>query len=130
MPYEEELFTVWASMTKDIWLLDLRNPTRVERVGHGFGGPLKLHHRNGKRIVIKWPSYTQWSGVGCREANPTTYVLLEIVEEPAMSRSISGETLKLMPGRVRARQLEEIEPGRKRRLVTELVERCDKEARR
>ncbi len=112
---------------RDVWLLDLRNPDRVEHSGHGYGGPLKLYHRDRNYIIIKWPSYTQWSGVGCRDSNQTTYFLLRITEEdPMIDRSFVGKPPKKWPGWAKAIKVKEIEPGRKRSLVKALVEECKK----
>ena len=111
---------------RSLWLLDLRNPDRVKHSGHDYGGPLKLHYRDRNFIIIKWPSYTQWSGVGHRDANKTTYFLLRIVEDDPMSRTLGTRPPEKLVGYVRASEVKEIEPGRKRSLVKALVEECKK----
>lgn len=111
---------------RDTWLLDLRKPDQVKRSGHDYGGPLKLHHRDRNYLIIKWPSYSQWSGVGCRASNKTTYFLLRIIEEDPMARTLGTRPSWKMEGHVRAVEVKQIEPGRKRTLIKALVEECKK----
>lgn len=105
--------------------LDCRDPDRVRQPGVDHGGPLKLVHRTdpdnafpvlGEFIVVKWPAYTQWSGRGERSANATEYWLMEVTEEA------SDENHHLTTCRV----VREIEPGRKRSLVSALKDAADR----
>ena len=95
--------------------LDLRDPERVKHCGHDHGGPLELHHRAGCFIVIKWPSYTQWAGRGVRGANKVVYYLYKILQEP-----LKGEFWHVCELR------REIEPGRKRQPVKDMMAEADR----
>lgn len=112
-------------MKGEKWRINIRDPENVVRNGHAYGGPLKLYHRNGRFIIVKWPSYTQWSGVGHRESNKVEYYLMEITEKDPPGARIDGKPAQPWVGWVMATQLREIEPGRKRNIVKELKAECD-----
>ena len=112
-------------MDKTPMRLALQNPDYVTRNGVNYGGPLKLHHRTDKNsalptaseyLVIKWPSYTQWSGVGARSSNRTEYWLVQVVREPKLGDH----------GFWLCRSIREITPGRKRAPVKKLIEECER----
>lgn len=111
------------SKTGEIYHLRLGNPKKVDRRGHDYGGALKLHHRTDdgsnaypitdEIIIVKWPSYSQWSGVGHRESNKVEYWMLRVVTEPDESVYTECEFIK------------GIDPGRKRSLVKAFVKEAD-----
>lgn len=109
----------------ELYHLRLKNPARVDRRGHDYGGMLKLHHRTdvdnahpvvGEIIVVKWPSYSQWSGVGHRESNTVEYWMLRVVALPEEEKGERYTTCSFIKG---------IEPGRKRSLVKALIAEAD-----
>jgi hypothetical protein len=100
---------------------DLRNPEQVHEPGKDHGGPLKLCHRVlegkiqlGEHLIVKWPSYSQWAGVGERANNPVEYYLVKVVGLGHTSVSYTKVEL-----------VKKIEPGRKRTLVKALVTECE-----
>jgi hypothetical protein len=100
---------------------DLRKPEEIREHGVDYGGPLKLYHRVaegpiqvGEHLIIKWPSYGQWAGVGSRQNNPVEYYLCKVVKLP------DGGF-----GPWRLEMVKKLVPGRKRSLVKALVSECN-----
>lgn len=99
-------------------VFDLSDPERVRQHGYDHGGPLKLWYGPsrpavGDHVIIKWPSYSQWAAVGSRSANQVEYWLVEVTESDVGSWLT---TCRLVKG---------VAPGRKRKVVRELVAKCD-----